>query len=102
MRLTNAFPELILYCRGSVDRLRHSGAEMSNKQRKRKELRRLQASLLEIATLLDAIEGRPHPLLRKSADRLTPPAAAPPSATLADYTQHFAATLAKSRTSVKG
>jgi len=76
---------------------------MSNtsKQRMRKDLRRLQSSLTEIATLLDAIEGRPHPVLRTSANKLVPLEDAARES-LADYTEHFAKTLAKSGGSLKG
>ncbi len=74
---------------------------MSRKQRMRKDLRRLQSSLTEITSLLDEIEGRPHPVLRKSAEQLTPKTPPNTPTTLADYTQHFAMTLAKSGASLK-
>lgn len=81
---------------------------MSRKQKTHKELHRLQSSLTAIAALLDQIEGRPHSVLRTSAEQLTRKAVANPNAslakpqpTLADYTRHFATTLAKSGVSLK-
>jgi hypothetical protein len=76
------------------------GADMPHKQAL-EDLRRLQLSLIEIASLLDAIEGRSHPLLRTSADNLVSQARPPHQKSLADYTARFATTLAKSGASLK-
>jgi hypothetical protein len=73
---------------------------MSRKKKLNRDLRRLQSSLTEIASLLDSIEGRPHPLLRASAEQLTPHVV-PTRESLEDYTQHFATTLAKAGVSLK-
>ena len=75
---------------------------MSRKKRinsKRHHLRRLESSILQIAALLDEIEKRPHPLLRKSATALVP-YAEPPQSTLAEYTERFA-TIVKSSGSLR-
>ena len=77
----------------------------AKRREKAAELRRLQLSLQEIALLLDAIEGRPHLLLRKSAERLIPKHAKRGEATsiraesLASYTQRFATSLVKANVS---
>jgi hypothetical protein len=101
MNLTTGIEKALIFIWGAHLR---SGGGMSRKRNYRKEfqnLKRLQASLMEIASTLDAIEGKPHPILRKSADRLLPAAEKPRQSTLATYTEHFAATLAKSRATPK-
>jgi len=75
---------------------------MSRNQKMHKDLRRLQLSLTEIASLLDEVEGRPHPMLRKSAEQLGGKVVGGPNKSIADYTNHFAKTLAKSGATLKG